>query len=113
MNSGSKATPPACGAAGATTKGKTLVHAKGSTLYTSTAFPWIDSYREPPECREMTRNWHSRHRVGFKEAPYPPQGAIPAVATGDLAQTILGTGQTLAPDAKCASSSQTMVEELS
>jgi hypothetical protein len=34
----------------------------------STAFPWIDSYRKPPECREMTRNWHSCHRVGFKES---------------------------------------------
>ena len=43
---------------------------------------------------------------------HPLQGTVPPVATGDLAQAILGAGQTFAPDAKCAAASQTMAEEL-
>src|SRR5271166_1395819 len=43
---------------------------------------------------------------------HPSEGTVPAIATGDLAQAILGAGQTFAPDAKRASFAQTVAEEL-
>ena len=43
---------------------------------------------------------------------HPLQGTVPPVATGDLSQAVLGAGQALAPDAKCASFPQTVAEEL-
>src|ERR1700752_1508326 len=43
---------------------------------------------------------------------HPFQRAIPAIATSDLTQAILGSSQTLAPDAKCSPLPQAVAEEL-
>src|SRR5208282_2551786 len=43
---------------------------------------------------------------------HPFQRAVAPVAARDLSQAVLGAGQALAPDAKCAPSPQTVAEEL-